>query len=268
LHLLYSRFFVKALRDLGYLNFNEPFTNLFSQGMINFGGTKMSKSKGNIVDPESYFQTHGADALRLYILFMAPPSDGVEWNDGGIEGTKRFLNKYWDNLLKLNSLKETKTDKEDGLLRTLNQTVKSVTEHFSNFEFNTVVSDLMKLNNELSEYLKNCNTISLSTKNLVISKFTRLLHPVSPHISAEVFSSIFEKDITKESWPEFDENYLTNPTFELVVQLNGKKKFAIEVSTGITQDEAEKICKENFDLKADGYSKIIFIRDKIINFVA
>ena len=130
LHLLYSRFFVKALRDLGYLNFNEPFTNLFSQGMINFGGTKMSKSKGNIVDPESYFQTHGADALRLYILFMAPPSDGVEWNDGGIEGTKRFLNKYWDNLLQLNSLKETKTDKEDGLLRTLNQTVKSVTEHF------------------------------------------------------------------------------------------------------------------------------------------
>jgi leucyl-tRNA synthetase len=267
LHLLYSRFFVKALRDLGYLNFNEPFTNLFSQGMINFGGTKMSKSKGNIVDPESYFQTHGADALRLYILFMAPPSDGVEWNDGGIEGTKRFLNKYWDNLLQLNSLKETKTDKEDGLLRTLNQTVKSVTEHFSNFEFNTVVSDLMKLNNELSEYLKNCNTISLSTKNLVISKFTRLLHPLSPHISAEVFSSIFEKDITKESWPEFDENYLTNPTFELVVQLNGKKKFAIEVSTGITQDEAEKICKENFDLNADGYSKIIFIRDKIINFV-
>jgi leucyl-tRNA synthetase len=268
LHLLYSRFFVKALRDLGYLNFNEPFTNLFSQGMINFGGTKMSKSKGNIVDPESYFQTHGADALRLYILFMAPPSDGVEWNDGGIEGTKRFLNKYWDNLLQLNSLKETKTDKEDGLLRTLNQTVKSVTEHFSNFEFNTVVSDLMKLNNELSEYLKNCDTISLSTKNLVISKFTRLLHPLSPHISAEVFSSIFEKDITKESWPEFDENYLTNPTFELVVQLNGKKKFAIEVSTGITQDEAEKICKENFDLNTDGYSKIIFIRDKIINFVA
>jgi len=268
LHLLYSRFFVKALRDLGYLNFNEPFTNLFSQGMINFGGTKMSKSKGNIVDPESYFQTHGADALRLYILFMAPPSDGVEWNDGGIEGTKRFLNKYWDNLLQLNSLKETKTDKEDGLLRTLNQTVKSVTEHFSNFEFNTVVSDLMKLNNELSEYLKNSNTISSSTKNLVISKFTRLLHPLSPHISAEVFSSIFEKDITKEYWPEFDENYLTNPTFELVVQLNGKKKFAIEVSTGITQDEAEKICKENFDLNADGYSKIIFIRDKIINFVA
>ena len=96
LHLLYSRFFVKALRDMNYLNIDEPFQNLFSQGMINFGGSKMSKSKGNTVDPETYFATHGADASRLYILFMAPPSDGVEWNDGGIEGTKRFLNKFWE----------------------------------------------------------------------------------------------------------------------------------------------------------------------------
>ena len=98
LHLLYSRFFVKALRDLNLVKINEPFNNLFSQGMINFGGSKMSKSKGNIVDPEKYYKTHGADALRLYILFMAPPSDGVDWNDGGIEGTKRFLNKLWENL--------------------------------------------------------------------------------------------------------------------------------------------------------------------------
>ena len=106
LHLLYARFFVKALRDMNYLNFNEPFQNLFSQGMINFGGSKMSKSKGNTVDPESYFATHGADALRLYILFMAPPSDGVEWNDGGIEGTKRFLNKFWENIKRLSNSPE------------------------------------------------------------------------------------------------------------------------------------------------------------------
>ena len=104
LHLLYSRFFIKALRDIGMVDVNEPFHNLFSQGMINFGGSKMSKSKGNVVDPESYFATHGADALRLYILFMAPPSDGVEWNDGGIEGTKRFLNKIWDNFEKISSI--------------------------------------------------------------------------------------------------------------------------------------------------------------------
>ncbi len=122
LHLLYSRFFVKALRDIGMLDVNEPFHNLFSQGMINFGGTKMSKSKGNVVDPESYFATHGADALRLYILFMAPPSDGVEWNDGGIEGTKRFLNKVWDNFEKLSLLEITNQSEVDlEIVRKINQ---------------------------------------------------------------------------------------------------------------------------------------------------
>ncbi|MEK9907084.1 MAG: leucine--tRNA ligase, partial [Gammaproteobacteria bacterium] len=127
LHLLYSRFFVKALRDINLLDVDEPFHNLFSQGMINFGGSKMSKSKGNVVDPEAYFKTHGADALRLYILFMAPPSDGVEWNDGGIEGTKRFLNKFWDNMTKFSNLENNKTSDEDSLVRSMNQTIFSVT---------------------------------------------------------------------------------------------------------------------------------------------
>ena len=105
---------------------------------------------------------------------MAPPSDGVEWNDGGIEGTKRFLNKFWDNVFRFYNLEDSHNDKEEGLLRVLNQSIKSITDHFSNFEFNTVVSDLMKLNNEITEYLKNCKTVSSSTKNLVISSFTRV----------------------------------------------------------------------------------------------
>ena len=108
---------------MNYLNFSEPFQNLFSQGMINFGGSKMSKSKGNTVDPESYFATHGADALRLYILFMAPPSDGVEWNDGGIEGTKRFLNKFWDNIESLSSLKVIDSSvNHESIVRTVSYT--------------------------------------------------------------------------------------------------------------------------------------------------
>src|SRR6056300_2092031 len=144
LHLLYSRFFIKALRDLKILDINEPFQNLFSQGMINFGGSKMSKSKGNIVDPEGYFKTHGADSLRLYILFMAPPSDGVEWNDGGIEGTRRFLFKLWDNINEISTLPTTVNDNpEDERLEIhLNQTIQSVTTHLEKFEFNTAVSDL------------------------------------------------------------------------------------------------------------------------------
>ena len=156
LHLLYSRFFVKALRDLGMIDIDEPFENLFSQGMINFGGTKMSKSKGNIVDPEGYFKSHGADALRLYILFMAPPSDGVEWNDGGIEGTRRFLFKLWDNLESISALdiSDAISRDEEKLDILLNQTIRSITNHLEKFEFNTAVSDLMKINNQISEYLK------------------------------------------------------------------------------------------------------------------
>ena len=104
LHLLYSRFFTKALRDMGLIDVSEPFNNLFAQGMINFGGSKMSKSKGNIVSPEAYFDSHGADSLRLYHLFMGPPSDSVEWNDNGIEGTRRFLNKVWENMFALSKM--------------------------------------------------------------------------------------------------------------------------------------------------------------------
>ena len=128
LHLLYSRFFVKALRDIGLVDISEPFQNLFAQGMINFGGSKMSKSKGNIVSPEAYFDTHGADSLRLYHLFMGTPSDSVEWNDRGIEGTRRFLNKVWDNIKLLSEARSSSTDNDDteNLLIDLNKTIKSV----------------------------------------------------------------------------------------------------------------------------------------------
>ena len=196
LHLLYSRFFVKALRDIDLLDVDEPFHNLFSQGMINFGGSKMSKSKGNVVDPEAYFKTHGADALRLYILFMAPPSDGVEWNDGGIEGTKRFLNKFWDNMTKFSNLENNKTNDEDSLIRSMNQTIFSVTRHLEKFEFNTGVSDLMKANNEISSYLNKNTSVSKETKELVFSSMCNLLYPFSPHMSSEIYDLYLNKDIS------------------------------------------------------------------------
>jgi len=267
LHLLYSRFFVKALRDIDLLNVDEPFHNLFSQGMINFGGTKMSKSKGNVVDPESYFATHGADALRLYILFMAPPSDGVEWNDGGIEGTKRFLNKFWDNMTKFLDLQNQNTIGEDDLVRSMNQTIFSVTKHLEKFEFNTGVSDLMKANNEISKYLNDYSTVSKGTKDFVFNTMCNLLYPFSPHISSEVYNLFAKKDISTLKWPEFDESNLTNPTYELVIQLNGKKKFTKVINTGTSQQEAEKFCEIDFNIKASDYKKIIFVEDKIINFI-
>ena len=267
LHLLYSRFFVKALRDINLLNVDEPFHNLFSQGMINFGGSKMSKSKGNVVDPEAYFATHGADALRLYILFMAPPSDGVEWNDGGIEGTKRFLNKFWDNMTKLKDLENVETSNEDSLVRTMNQTIFSVTNHLEKFEFNTGVSDLMKANNAISLYLNQNKTVSIETKDLVLESMCNLLYPFSPHISSEIYHLYLNKDISTIDWPAYEESNLRNPTYELVVQINGKKKFTKEINTGTSQEEAEDICNSEFNIQVTDYKKVIFVEDKIINFI-
>ena len=270
LHLLYSRFFVKALRDLNLVKINEPFNNLFSQGMINFGGSKMSKSKGNIVDPEKYYKTHGADALRLYILFMAPPSDGVDWNDGGIEGTKRFLNKLWENLhviIELESNEQKFTEFDDLIERKINQTIDSISNHLEKFEFNTVVSDLMKLNNELTNYLKEVNEIPLKLKELIISNLTLLVYPLAPHFGAEVFNKYFDKEITDQIWPKSNKDKLNNPTYELVIQINGKKKHAIELNTGSSQEEVEKICIEKFDINTKEAKKIIFLEDKLINIV-
>ena len=268
LHLLYSRFFVKALRDIGMLDVSEPFHNLFSQGMINFGGTKMSKSKGNVVDPESYFATHGADALRLYILFMAPPSDGVEWNDGGIEGTKRFLNKVWDNFEKLSLLEITNQSEVDlEIIRKINQSIYSITKHLDKFEFNTAVSDLMKINIELTNYLGSTTTISQETKDYITFNICSLLYPFAPHISSEIYNLHTNQNIAEFKWPEFDQANLTNPTYELVVQINGKKRHTKIINTGTTKEEAEKICELEFQIEKKDYKKIIFVEDKIINFI-
>ena len=268
LHLLYSRFFVKALRDMNYLNFDEPFQNLFSQGMINFGGSKMSKSKGNTVDPESYFATHGADALRLYILFMAPPSDGVEWNDGGIEGTKRFLNKFWENVEKLSKLEELDSSKNDeNIVRKVNQSINSVSKHLDKFEFNTAVSDLMKLNNDLSGFLKNSKGVSKKSKDMIMKNICILLFPMAPHIASEVFEEYFKENLIDVTWPEVDTDNLKDPTYELVVQINGKKTYTRDTDIGLEQVEVEKICKEEFNIDLSEFKKIIYIKDKIINFV-
>ena len=194
---------------------------------------------------------------------MAPPSDGVEWNDGGIEGTKRFLNKFWDNMTKLKDLENVETSNEDSLVRTMNQTIFSVTNHLEKFEFNTGVSDLMKANNAISSYLNQNKTISIETKDLVLETMCNLLYPFSPHISSEIYHLYFNKDISTIDWPAYEESNLRNPTYELVVQINGKKKFTKEINTGTSQEEAEDICNSEFNLQVTDYKKVIFVEDKI-----
>jgi len=269
LHLLYSRFFVKALRDVGIVSIDEPFENLFAQGMINYGGAKMSKSKGNVVSPEEYFKTHGADSLRLYHLFMGPPTDSVEWNDNGIEGTRRFLNKVWDNIQTLHSLNSSESDSigTENLLILINKTITNVTNDIEGFDFNTIVSDLMKCNNSLTDYLKENNQVTLESKNLLIKTFLTLLYPLAPHISSELLEITLGEKIFLE-WPKVDERYSIQKTFELVVQVNGKKKAAKEVNYNISEAEAiavaEKLMSKD---KLQNTKKVIFVENKLVNFV-
>ena len=269
LHLLYSRFFTKALRDMGLIDVSEPFNNLFAQGMINFGGSKMSKSKGNIVSPEAYFDSHGADSLRLYHLFMGPPSDSVEWNDNGIEGTRRFLNKVWENMFALSKMDESKSDDTitETLLIELNKTINSTTKDLESFDFNTIVSDLMKFNNALSAYLKIDRTISKNSREVIVKNFLTLLYPLAPHISSELLKEILGEEEFVD-WPQVDERYLRDKSFELVIQVNGKKKSAKIVDSDISEEEAVSVAKQLLpEVDIEGSKKVIFVKNKLINFV-
>ena len=147
---------------------------------------------------------------------MAPPSDGVEWNDGGIEGTKRFLNKFWDNIESLSSLKVIDSSVNDeSIVRKVNQSINSVSKHLDKFEFNTAVSDLMKLNNELSDFLKNSQDISKSSKEMIIKNICILLFPMAPHIASEIYENYFGEDLINITWPQVDNENLKDPTYEL-----------------------------------------------------
>ena len=155
---------------------------------------------------------------------MAPPSDGVEWNDGGIEGTKRFLNKIWDNFEKISSIEIVEHNELDAeIIRKINQTIFSVTNHLDKFEFNTAVSDLMKINIELTKYLSSTPAISIRTKDYIVFNICSLLYPFAPHIASELNNMYTNQNIAELSWPILDETNLTDPTYELVVQINGKK---------------------------------------------
>ena len=149
----------------------------------------------------------------------------------------------------------------------MNQTIFSVTNHLEKFEFNTGVSDLMKANNAISSYLNQNKTISIETKDLVLETMCNLLYPFSPHISSEIYLLHSNKDISTVDWPAYEESNLRNPTYELVIQINGKKKFTKEINTGASQEEAEDICNSEFNIQVTDYKKVIFVEDKIINFI-
>jgi leucyl-tRNA synthetase len=284
LHLLYSRFITKVLKDLGEIDFDEPFKNLFTQGMIYRNGAKMSKSKGNVVSPDEMIKKYGTDSLRTYILFMAPPERDAEWNDSGIEGAYRFLNKVWNNYMRIidkissyelvnNYNLEEKQEKD--LRRKLHQTIAKITNDIEgNFQFNTAVSSLMELLNDFSDYLNNMPETKWN-KNLLrefSENFLLMLSPIAPHISEELWKILGKESLIVESdWPEIDKNALKAEEITLAVQVNGKLRSQITIDINMNKDEIEKIALSDEKIRkytsGNKIVKVIYVPRKIINIV-
>ncbi|MDY0382547.1 MAG: leucine--tRNA ligase [Atribacterota bacterium] len=287
LHLLYSRFFVKALNDMGYLNFKEPFNRLFTQGMVCKEGTVMSKSKGNVVTPGNIFNQYGVDATRLMILFAGPPEMDMEWSEQGIEGATRFLNRVWRIVRQYHQLFEEKKLHEEAsaksirkefikLERKTHQTIKKVTEDIEErFHFNTAISTIMELVNEL--YGIKIKGAQLSEAERVIIRETieniiKLLSPIAPHFCEELWSEIGGKQsLYFERWPLFDTNLIREEEMLIVIQVDGKLRDKIKMSADISEEivkntivELPKIKKWIEHKKID---KIIYIPGKLINIV-
>mgnify|MGYP002624130497 FL=1 len=279
LHLLYSRFFTKVLRDAGMLNYDEPFTNLLTQGMVIKDGAKMSKSLGNVVSPEEIIEKYGADTARLFILFAAPVERDLDWSDQGVEGSYRFLNRVWRILgIFENAIKKgaenydvaTLTDEEKNLRRVLHKTIKKVTEDIHDrFAFNTAISALMELVNSAHNFQDkeiNANLAREFAKSLLI-----LLAPFVPHISAELWSKFFEGDVHKQSWIKFDAAAIAEDEVEIVVQINGKVREHIKVANNLDKSELEKLAPtlpRIQELIGDKkIVKIIAVPNKLINIV-
>jgi len=257
LHLLYSRFFTKFFKDLGMLDFQEPFKKLLTQGMVLKDGEVMSKSKGNVVDPDEIIKKYGADTLRLFILFAAPPETELEWDSKGMEGASRFLNRLW-------RLQDNLKDKADeGLVRLAHKTIRKVTADIEEFKFNTAIASLMELVN--AAYQQNIDKQTF--KCLIL-----MLAPFAPHFAEELWQGLGNKEsITRASWPKYEPSLVVDQTLTLVIQVNGKLRSKLEVNRDATEEEAKKLAlsdeKVRPHLKDSPPKKIIFVPGKLINIV-
>jgi leucyl-tRNA synthetase len=241
LHLLYARFITKFLYDIGLSTVEEPFTRLFTQGMITLGGSKMSKSKGNVVDPVALFASHGADALRLFHLFMGPPTDDAAWNPNGVDGARRFLERVWRTATRQHAFSERAESEADRELVGLShRTVRKVTDDIDRFHFNTAVPALMILSNALAEYVEQQPRVEVFEE--VLRKLLLLMAPMTPHIAHELWERRgYGSMLAVEQWPVWDEGLAREETVTMVIQVNGKVRDRVVVTPDIDVHEAERL---------------------------
>lgn len=261
LHLLYSRFYTKFLNDIGVIDFDEPFTKLFNQGMIGKDGAKMSKSKGNVVSPDDLVRDYGCDALRLYELFVGPPELDSEWDDRGIEGVHRFINRFY-HLVMENKDKNITPSKE--MIKVRNKMIYTITERLENFSLNTVVSGFMEFNNKLVDIAKK-EGIDKETLEVAII----LLSPFTPHVASELWSELgHTTSIFDETWPTADAKAMEDDELEIPIQINGKTKGIVTVATDLDKESVIEKAKEAVADKLTGtIVKEIYVPKKIVNIV-
>ena len=292
LHLLYSRFFTKVLRDMGMLNFDEPFTNLLCQGMVlDENGEVMSKSKGNVISPEDMIAGYGADAVRAYILFMAPPDKELQWNEDGLAGMYKFLNRAWrmvndlagkageETSFQAGAKAEEAKKAHDELLRERHRVVGKVIDDFARNNFNTAIAAIMELVNATGDYLRKnsaedraANAELVAFDKEIAEVIVKLLAPMAPHWAEELWQDVLDNEtsVHKEAWPEFDPNAAKASEVELAVQVNGKVKAKITVAS----DAAEAAIRETaLEAIADATAgkdikKVIVIPGRLVNVVA
>ncbi len=286
LHLLYSRFFTKALKDLGLLDFDEPFKNLLTQGMVLKDGSKMSKSKGNTVDPDEIFENYGADTARLFILSDSPPARDFDWSDAGVEGCYKFLNRVWrlyasqqQNLIldyKLPEDVSTLTKENNDLVRTTHIAIKGITQDISNeFQFNTVISKYREFVNAIYDYAGKKSEFSEEDKNVfsfAMVTLLKLMAPTTVHLTEELYHQMGGKgSIHETQWPKYDDKLAKTAAITLVVQINGKVKDKIEVDSESSKEELEKAAMASEKIKEaiDGKQivKTIVVPGRLVNIV-
>tara|TARA_B100000953_G_scaffold222693_1_gene184408 strand:- start:1741 stop:3183 length:1443 start_codon:yes stop_codon:yes gene_type:complete len=281
LHLLYARFFHKLMRDLKVVKSSEPFTSLLSQGMVLKDGAKMSKSQGNIVDPDDIIDKYSADTLRLFIIFAAPPEQNLEWSDSAIEGSYKFLKRLWALSYDIISCKKTEDSKPTksndsheslNMRKKIHKTIKKVTHDiFERHSFNTAIASMMELLNELIKFnQKNTGANNITKEGLLV--LIKILSPIAPHITHKLWGEFGKKtSIMDEDWPEVDNQILLDSKIEIIVQINGKLRGKILIDA----QENELNVKERVtnDVKISSYlknkeiKKVVYVKDKLINFV-
>jgi leucyl-tRNA synthetase len=281
LHLLYARFFTKVLRDLGYVDIDEPFANLLTQGMVIKDGAKMSKSKGNVVDPDALINAYGADTARLFSLFAAPPEKDLDWSDQGVEGSFRFLNRIWKLVYETCSLianagpviQDSLSEEGKKLRRIVHKTIKKVSEDIEDrFHFNTAIAAVMELVNSINSFEPKNMSINAPVLKEAVESVILLLAPFVPHISEELWECLGHPEgLESAGWPDFDPAAAVEDELLIVVQVNGKLRGKISVAPDSTEEEVKGAALADDKVKSftDGKAvkKVICVPGKLVNIV-